>query len=90
MLQFTAGASNAVIEGNFIVLSNADLNAKPGLMPVVQQLWTGVYNPHSVGVWFITGAKPAEGRWSIFNEDQKSMPVGAVFNVMMPVPNGGR
>jgi hypothetical protein len=44
---------------------------------MVTQLWTGVYNPHPVGV-FYTG-----GKWTIFNEDLAAMPVGAKFNVLV-------
>lgn len=42
----------------------------------------GVYNNHSVGVWFDGGA----GAWSIFNEDIAPMPAGAGFHVKLQKP----
>ena len=84
VLQFTAGASNAPIEGNFMILNHPDLNGKPLLKPIITQLWTSVYNNHPVGVWYITGSKPSAGRWSIFNEDEADMPTNAQFNVLIP------
>jgi hypothetical protein len=84
VLQFTAGATNAPISGNFIVLDHRDLNGKPTLKPIITQYWTGVYNNHPVGVWYITGSTPSAGRWSIYNEDQTTIPTNAVFNVLIP------
>jgi hypothetical protein len=36
----------------------------------------GVYNPNHTGVFFTS-----QGQWSIFNEDQAAMPLGAAFNI---------
>jgi hypothetical protein len=52
-------------------------NGNSSAIVMVTQLWTGVYNPHPVGV-FYTG-----GKWTIFNEDLAAMPVGAKFNVLV-------
>lgn len=58
-------------------IDNPATNGNPDAIVIVTQLWTGVYNPHPVGV-FYTG-----GKWTIFNEDEAAMPVGAQFNVLV-------
>lgn len=84
VLQFTAGATNALITDNYIILDHPALNGKPGLKPIITQYWTGTYNNHPVALWYITGANAAAGRWSIYNDDQAAMPDGAAFNVLIP------
>jgi len=71
----TATASNT--SANFTTLDNSVTNNDPNAAIEVTQEWTGVYNPHEVGV-FYTG-----GHWAVFNEDGAAMPVGATFDLSM-------
>ncbi len=71
----TATTSNT--SADFTTLDNSVTNNDPNAAIEVTQEWTGVYNPHEVGV-FYTG-----GHWAIFNEDGAAMPVGAVFDLSM-------
>ena len=43
---------------------------------------SGTQNNHPVGVWYSGSAD----QWSIFNQDLASMPLGAAFNVLIPLP----
>jgi len=81
VLQFIASASNS--SGNVLSLSDPRLNGKPALKLIVSQeitVATAVFNPHPIGVFYNTTAKT----WNIFNEDVAAIPVGAVFNVLVP------
>lgn len=49
----------------------------PKAKVLVTQRWTGVYNPHPVGVFY----DPIGQAWKVFNEDQADMPANARFNV---------
>lgn len=40
------------------------------------QLWKGVYNPHTVGLWY------SGGKWNIYNEDRAALPSKTMFNVL--------
>ena len=81
VLQFTAAAGN--ISGNILTLNDPHLNGKPGLKLIVTQavLASGaVFNNAPIGVFYDTTAK----EWKIFNENIAAMPVGAIFNVLIP------
>lgn len=77
-LQFTANVANT--SGSTMTLDHPALNGKGKLNPIVTQWWTGVYNPHPVGVQY----NESTGRWLIRNEDFAAIPVGANFNVLIP------
>jgi hypothetical protein len=90
VLQFTA--ASASITGNIFTLNDPHLNGKPTLKLIVSQALivpTVVYNPHPIGLYYNTTTKV----WEIFNEDLAAMPVGAIFNVLIPTTaqrvNGG-
>ena len=90
VLQFTAAAAS--ITGNIFTLNDPHLNAKPTLKLIVTQdisVAAVVFNPHPIGVYYNTTTKV----WEIFNEDIAAMPIGAIFNVLIPTTvarvNGG-
>jgi hypothetical protein len=49
----------------------------PAAKVLVTQLWSGVYNPHPIGVFY----DPFDETWKVFNEDRADMPVNARFHV---------
>ena len=59
------------------IIDNPATNNNPTAIVIVSQFWEGVYNPHSIGVFY------ASGKWRIFNEDIVDMPVNAEFNVLV-------
>lgn len=59
------------------VLNHPLTNNNPDAVIMVTQIWKGVYNPEPIGVWY-DGAK-----WCIFNQNNKSIPEGTVYNVMV-------
>lgn len=67
------------------LIDNPLINGNPNAILIVTQRYNegestlGVYNAHVVGVWYA----PAQGKWTIFNEDLAAMPVGAKFNVLV-------
>lgn len=63
--------------GQCTTLDHPATNGNPAAIVIVTQLWTGIYNPHPVGVYY------SGGKWLIFNEDLAAMPVGAQFNVLV-------
>ena len=75
--------------GNYTYLDDRLTNGKPDAALSVTQNWNpgggrGVYNDHPVGTTYDTKVE----KWAVFNEDGKSMPEGAAFNVA--VSAGGR
>jgi hypothetical protein len=61
-------------------------NNNPNAIIFVTQNWIGnrgIYNNHSIGVWYNTEPEKWPGKWSIFNEDKAPMPPKAAFNVMV-------
>jgi hypothetical protein len=68
-----ATASNTL--ANYTQIDNSITNNNPNAVIEVTQDFTGVYDPHEVGV-FYTGS-----HWAIFNEDGAAMPVGASFDL---------
>ena len=59
------------------VIDHPSTNDNPNAILIVTQMWSGVYNPHPVGVFY------AAGKWRIFNEDIADMPLNAQFNIMV-------
>lgn len=57
-------------------LDNSSTNNSPNAFVFATQLWEGVYNPHSVGVWY------SANKWKIYNEDRVRMPASSKFNVI--------
>ncbi len=77
--------TSATTDGSdYTDLNNSTTNGNPQALVLITPNWnpngasTGVYDPHPVGVWYNAGT----GRWSIFNEDQASMPANTAFNVL--------
>ncbi|WP_367873878.1 hypothetical protein [Luteolibacter sp. Populi] len=77
VFRVTAAAANT--SGSILTIDNPALNGKPTLRLIVTQYFTGVYNPHAVGVNYNVTLK----KWQIFNEDNADLPVNANFNVMI-------
>lgn len=81
-----AFVQTAAASGNSWTYINSpatDANPKASLQ--VSQLWEGVYNPNTVGVFYSSSA----GRWAVFNEDGATMPANASFNVMVGATKSG-
>jgi hypothetical protein len=64
---------------NYCVLDSV-ASGNPAAKLLVTQRWEGVYNPHSIGVYY------AGGSWRVFHQDGAAMPVGAMFNVAIVNP----
>ncbi len=60
---------------NSTELDEVSLNGNADRILQVTQHWTGVHNPHPIGVIYFAG------HWRIVNTDLAEMPVGANFNV---------
>lgn len=70
------------IVNNWTLLDHPATNGRPDALLIVTANWNpggigGTYNNHALGVWY------TEGRWSIYNQDRKPMPVNAAFNVLV-------
>jgi hypothetical protein len=81
---FVHTATAANIHSNYTLIDHALTNETRSALVFVTQNWnpsggSGVYNDHPIGVWYSHGAQ----KWSIFNQDRASMPVGADFNVIV-------
>ena len=77
---------------DFTLINNPLTNNNPNAQLQVTQNWNpggsgGVYNNHSVGVWYDRFAH----EWGIFNEDRSTMVAGPSFNVLVGTArsNGG-
>lgn len=76
----TATSANTI--GDYTLLDNPVSNGNPNAIVFATANWNpgGTYtgfDNHQIGVWYDSWA----AKWSIFNEDTASMPVGASFNV---------
>ena len=60
---------------NNTVLDYSALNDNPDLIMSISQHWTGVYNPHMVGLVYLFG------RWAVINLDLANIPQNSNFNV---------
>lgn len=61
---------NELTNNNLKALLSVTQNWNPGGVD-------GNYNPHPIGVWY----NKEKDKWSIFNEDKETMPIGVAFNV---------
>lgn len=67
------------------VLDHPFLNNQPNAKPIVTQLVAnGLYNTAEVGLAY----SAAINRWQIVNQNSAPMPLGAQFNVYVPMDNG--
>lgn len=88
--QYVHSTTSANTSGDFTLLDNPVTNNNPNAIVSVTANWNPGgrftnFDYHQVGVWYDTWA----GKWSIFNEDLASMPIGASFNVYaLPSPDG--
>lgn len=70
-------ATKSNTTGNYTVVDQSSYNGNSALEILVTNLWTGVYNSHPIGVFYISST----GHWAVFNEDGATMPIGAKFNL---------
>ncbi|MFN2291481.1 MAG: hypothetical protein ACK2UC_09860 [Anaerolineae bacterium] len=85
VLVHQATATN--ITNNSSFMDHPLLDNEPEAIVMVTQNWNpggegGTYNSHPVGVWY----NDLSGQWAVFNQDEVDMPVGADFNVFVPLP----
>jgi len=64
------------VAGHTTVLNNKKIGTTGSKCLFITQAWEGIYNPHPVGIW------KAGKKWTIYNEDGKTMPENARFNVL--------
>ncbi len=83
-----ATAANNV-DGYATLIEHPLTDNDPNAIFFVTQNWnpggvggSGTYNPHPVSLWYVD----VEDQWAIFNTDLADMPVGASFNVFVPLP----
>ena len=62
--------------GNNFGIDHPLTNDEPNALVFSTPLWTGVYNPHSIGLWYFVN------NWRIYNEDLAAMPANAKFHVL--------
>jgi len=83
-------ATTANSAGDYTNLDNPVTNNNPNALVFVTPNWNpggvsaGNFDYHNIGVWYNAGA----GKWSIFNQDLTSVPVGSAFNVYAVPGNG--
>lgn len=75
-----ASGANTIL--NYTDISHTATNGKPNAILLVTPNWSvnEVYDDAPIGVWY------HGGKWSIFNQDHSSMPLGAAFNVRVLSP----
>ena len=73
----TTNAGNT--RGHISTLSNALTDAKPNSLVFITQRF-GKYNTSPVGVWY------SGGKWKLYNEDRKPIPVNTQFNILVVDP----
>lgn len=71
----TTTAGNTTV--NWTRLDHPSLNGFPSQALQVTVVANPTPYPHHVGVWYDVGTE----RWTVFNEDQAAMPIGATFAV---------
>lgn len=89
---FVQHAKGSNTQGNHTFINSKLLNGNPRASIQITQDFnpggtpSGTFNDHPVGVRYYASKK----RWAIFNEDNKPMPIGAAFSVMVgSAPSGG-
>lgn len=83
-LVFTVTTSLANTLSYITTLDHPALNGNPSAAVYVSLGYTGEYNTHPVGVWY----DPFASRWTIFNEDLVTMPIGVTFHVLVVLQPG--
>jgi len=83
---FTHTATALNSSGHATYLDNPVTDDDPDAIVHVTQNWnppgtSGVFNDHAIGLFF----NEIEGKWAILNQDFSTMPVGASFNISIPV-----
>jgi hypothetical protein len=72
----TATAQN--ITNHQTIIDNPATNDNPDAILIVTKYWTGVYDPHEIGVYYVAG------KWRIFHQDTgQAMPVNNKFNILV-------
>jgi hypothetical protein len=79
---FVHRAATGNIVNNWTLIDHPQCNGHKDALLLVTANWNpggqgGTYNNHALGVWY------TEGRWSIFNQDRRPLPIGAAFNVLV-------
>jgi hypothetical protein len=80
---FVHHATPENITDHWTYIDHPLINNKPNAVLYVTPNWNPhgekhtIHTPHPIGVWYDGN----RGRWSIFNEDEAAMAVGAHFNV---------
>ena len=83
-LAFKHTANSGNISNHYTIIDHPLTNNNPDAKLIVTQNFGslgGVYNNNHIGVWY-NGSK-----WSVFNQDFSTMPVGAMFNVLVDHPS---
>jgi hypothetical protein len=72
-------ATAATLVGNYTIITNSFCDGDPNALLFVTPTLTpnNVYNNHAIGVWY-NGS-----HWTIFEQDNATVPVNAAFNVMI-------
>ena len=66
--------------GHITYLNNSASNNNPKAIVIVAQRGDKVMNPNEVGVWY------NQGKWTIYNQNKKALPIGCQFNVLILDP----
>lgn len=75
--------------GSNTVLNHSSINDDPNARIIISRVYnidggtSGVFNEHFVGIRY----SPSSGRWAIENTDLDTLPLGAVFRVMVVDPS---
>ncbi len=70
-------------KGHITTINNRLTNGKSTVILIVSQNY-GAYNSNEIGVWY------SAGKWKIFNQNRKPIPMKAKFNIMVIPPNTGK
>jgi hypothetical protein len=76
-VQVTADSGNS--SGDSMYIYDDNVNGQPNAKIFVTQVWTGTYNPHSIGVWYNNSLQ----QWAVFNEDGTAIPAGSTFDFVV-------
>ncbi|MEN1783495.1 MAG: hypothetical protein AAGF77_00010 [Bacteroidota bacterium] len=62
--------------GHITTINSPHTNGKPNAVLIIDHNY-GVYNVNEVGVWY------SNGKWKIFNQNRKAMPLKAKYNILV-------
>jgi hypothetical protein len=87
---FTHAATAGNTSGHLTYVDHPGLNGEPNAVAQITQNWNpggsgGTYNDHPPGIWYSNGMT----RWTIFNQDIITLPLGSDFNVFIPNMDAG-